>query len=332
MKANLITRIRKLVSSRRSKPATLQYFQRRLFQGLSLLLLAFPAALPYMANAADVTWDGDTSFDWNTGSNWVGDIAPATSGDRAVFDAAGTGTITGDATVEQIRFSGSAGSFILGTLNTDTITFSNQNDASINIEMLTGSAAQTVAADLTVENDAASDVSIVNRDTTNALTISGDYIKPGNTGTARLEFGVLGTSTTTGVINMSGDVINNGTGILQLFTGGNTTLNLSGQVEQQGSNVMQTILLDSSTINVTGSGQLGPGIMSIRQGTLNFDNAGTVNSFDNNITLGSATQADGGNATLTMASGVVVDLNSSLIYNTSTTPGVANTATISGDG
>ena len=311
---------------------------------VAMLGLSF-GSIPLTLTAADVTWDGEVSTIYGNATNWGGDIAPATIGDRAVFSGNNTDVnnnttinLSGNTTVEQVRITAVGGNYTIGAgaIGTDTIIFSNQNNGGINIEMLaavTGN--QTINADLTTTDAGVSDVSFVNRHATLDLIINGEISRNNSvagTGTQRIEFGALGASND-GTVVLNGNISNGGsTGVINLLVGGGSTLELNGIVDQQQGNDLRTIVLDSATINVNATGTLGNGQWDIRQGTVNLLNTTTNQESRSGINIGSTTQSAGGNATLNIGTGVTLDLFNNITYLASTAPGRANTGLVSGNG
>ena len=91
-------------------------FQRRRCSGKRLIALAavmmsVGGSAARSARAAELVWDGgaDANFNWSDGENWVGDLAPAATGDTLAFN----GTIglanTNDAAVTSLVNNATAG-------------------------------------------------------------------------------------------------------------------------------------------------------------------------------------------------------------------------------
>lgn len=283
--------------------------------------------------AVDTTWDGETNGVWANGTNWVGDTTPG-SGDAAIFLDGGNGNTTidlgGAITIDQILFqTATTAAYTIGLgSGTDTITFSDQNNTSANINVATGvTADQIIAADMVTLDSSAADIEISNNSTAANLTINGNFDTGagGTAGTQRLEFGNLG-ETNEGTITMNGNIANTGgTTRLIVFYGGGGTTAFNGIVTT--GNDIRTVLLDGTTVNGGTSAVFADGLTEIRYGTLNLNNTTTPQQFNATLEFGDTTQANG-NSTLNIASGATINLNTGITYVDDNN--TANTANIDG--
>lgn len=92
----------------------------RLFRVSRFFLLFFAAAIPAAGRAAVVTWDGGgADGKWSSAENWVGDVAPAASGDTIIFAGTTNLSVTNDRVTSlgtaaaALTFTNNAGSFVL---------------------------------------------------------------------------------------------------------------------------------------------------------------------------------------------------------------------------
>ena len=83
-----------------------------LFFGLVL------SAAPTPVHAVDAEWlGGSEANNWNSGTNWVDDVAPVASGDTATFNTSTntTPTLSDNVTIESITFNPGASAFTIST-------------------------------------------------------------------------------------------------------------------------------------------------------------------------------------------------------------------------
>jgi fibronectin-binding autotransporter adhesin len=240
-------------------------------------------------------WDGGSAIDskWSRNTNWQGDIAPLLSGSGVTF--AGTTRLTPDMdanySVAGITFTNTAGSFVIGSSTSSTLTNgvngivnNSANAQTLNVPVVLGTA-QTfnlAAGNLTLNSNV---IGGVNLTTTGAgnLTLAG----PGtNTlGNLRLTSGQL--TVAAGVVNVNDTsgtltrIESNATlvvsgGMLNINAGGNGWFPIGVTAGATGA-----VVVAGGTINVINNwgtevgNEAGAGLLTINSGTfLNNDTNG----------------------------------------------------------
>jgi hypothetical protein len=199
-------------------------------------------------NAATYTWDGGSgsNSNWQTGSNWVGDAAPAHGSGAHVFEFGGNNRLTNNAnsggwTLGALSFSSTAGAFNL-TGGELTIGAGGVTNTSSNTQVI----ANQVKLDTTQIWNAAN----------GALTFNGYVGGNGKTltlnGANAITFNNQLNGTGTLNIGGSGNRTFNGyTSATTLNAGGTGTSNYNAQVNTTTVNVTSGTHLFNSSVNVT---------------------------------------------------------------------------------
>jgi T5SS/PEP-CTERM-associated repeat protein/autotransporter-associated beta strand protein len=248
------------------------------------LFFAFAETAPALAKS--VMWQGGTSSDWNTGSNWVWDGGVPGAGDTANIGSVGPGD---SAPVIGVGASGAAGTLVVGGGSTGEL-------------LIQGSLAATQAL---LGNDQASQLAV------GTVTVTGSSASWTNTGdlyVGNYSAGVLnvqnGAHVSANLVNMGAESGSSGTVTLtgsgsaltsaaNLFVGygGSGTLNVGsattvtsvGGVLGNNTGGSGTATIDGGSWN-TGAGTLLVG--GDGQGTLTVQNGGTVTSTGGTIGWG----------------------------------------------
>ncbi|MGJ8652524.1 MAG: autotransporter-associated beta strand repeat-containing protein [Opitutaceae bacterium] len=279
------------------------------FRYFYTLAISLAAALVTPLGAASFTWDGGGANDnFSTPENWVGDIAPSTSGDDLVFT--GNTRLTPSAeqpySVNSISFSNGAGSFSLGgsTLTIGTGDIINSSNTT-----------QTINNALTL---AVSPVFL--------SSPSGNTIYNGNIDTngkdLRSNVGNGDTQTFNGIISGSGRVYAQGIGV--------TTIGSSGQTFTGGFQILAQAEIGGSD-SYLGNGDLifSSGKLTVN-GTANISRPITLNSSGGTLIAGSGspffTGLISGTGQLAIGGGNVRLTNNSNSYTGTTT--INNGATL----
>lgn len=245
------------------------------------------------ANAASYTWNASKSGNWSTGPNWIGDVAPSTTGgEDLIFGGTGgglqlrttTNNISSDYPVNSITFSGSTGYRLTGSSL-----------------LINGNIANTTNRTQTIENNITTGFSPVEMSavsSTSGLSLSGTFTN--NAGinlTGRISFtqAIVGngdvTLGTTANVTLGA---NRSDGIRDLTSGGRLNI---GSNNGTGSMILDTrkanFLSTSTTtlkVGTDSGGAIIPG--------LTFDqivSTGTV-CFSGNLTMNFAQMAIDPNA------------------------------------
>lgn len=208
---------------------------------------------------SNYVWDGgDASVDnWTSVTNWVGDIAPGTSGDSVAFAGSTrlTPSLDADYDVASVTFNNGASSFILGTLgNTLTLSGGLTNN-STSLQTVTVpvvlNAVQTV-------NTASGNISL--GDVNNSAAGTGGLTKTGN-GTLILG----GANTYSGATTVSaGTVVVNSTGAINVNSDAN-----DGQITVGNTAGLNAVLnISGGTVNATRNSGAGGATPAIALGTV----------------------------------------------------------------
>ncbi len=243
-----------------------------------------------------VIWDGSTSANWGTGTNWTGNAIP-TNTQIAVFDNTGAGrpavTLNGNNTIAGLRFDTTAPSYTISGTNTLTLT------GAVPYVQQKSAANETLSfTTLTMGNNTVFDFSGAGNLTVSSAITGGAYslIKDG-TGTGSLI--LSGANTFTG-----GVYINNG--ILQmrsnaaLGNGGTTTI-AAGAALEVANNITA-----NEPISVIGSGVGGAGAIH---------NVGGANTLSGAMTLTGATTIAADTGTTLNLTGGITGTNPGLTLN-----------------
>jgi hypothetical protein len=221
---------------------------------LTLFLMSASATLLWtgITRAADLDWVGDTSSDFQIGTNWETDNLPNFATDILRFrnnsapttvtnvtvslSNSGTGAGT---TLSQILFEGSAPAYTLGG-GTISLPSGTHNNA---IVLSTGSTVtQTIASNILIGNGAAATTSVVNSSITGGLLkITGNITGgtgAGTPGIIAFSFGNVGTHN--GNYQVTGNITAGGA------TGITLTKRGSGTVELSGNNTVGNLFFGST--------------------------------------------------------------------------------------
>ena len=175
---------------------------------LTAIALSFAGLSSYSVHAASRTWDGSSSANWATSSNW--NNLPNTT-DNAVFSSAGGGNTTIDlgvsgVTIAAINFTtntSAAYTIGAGAVGSQTLTLGNSGAVSVDSVVVND---QLFNANLILGTATASNYTLTNSSTTKGLTFAGT-IQGGTGGTAGAKIVAiagLGTTTVEGVISNGG--------------------------------------------------------------------------------------------------------------------------------
>ncbi|MEI6819544.1 MAG: autotransporter-associated beta strand repeat-containing protein [Verrucomicrobiota bacterium] len=201
---------------------------------LTAIALSITGLSSYFVQAASRTWDGSSSANWATSSNW-NNLPNIT--DTAVFSSAGGGNTTIDlgvsgVTIAAINFTTNttaAYTIGAGAVGSQTLTLGNSGAVSVSSVVVND---QLFNANLILGTATASTYTLTNSSTTKGLTFAGT-IQGGTGGTAGAKIVAiagLGTTTVEGVISNGGGSslsLEASSGLLILsgvntFTGGTT--------------------------------------------------------------------------------------------------------------
>jgi fibronectin-binding autotransporter adhesin len=260
---------------------------------------------------AQSTWQGDTSTDYNTGSNWDNSTAPVSSGQSAIFDSTSNSTV-----------------LISSAVSPDGWTFTS-NAPAYNIS---GSAVTLGASGIvdnasgqtiTISNDLGGTCGVAIHDSTGTMTLSGSNSYTGATtidvgGTLAAgsstafspnsDFTVNGTldlagyGNSIGSLSGSGTVTNSSTTNSATLTvgGNNTSSTFNGTLQDGGANPLALTVTGTGTLTLTGANTYSGGTTIDSNATLQVGNGGTSGS------LGSGSVID--NGTLVYNRNVIVTL------------------------
>ena len=238
------------------------------------LALSAPAAF-----AADVTWVGNSSNLWNTGSNWSTSAIPA-NGDTLVFGAPGSAGLStsdniasltvGGAGADGIVFGTAAGSYSLVRSATQTITLGSSSGG-IAVKDLS-SFAQTITAQLTLSSAQTIQVGGTTGSPLSSLTFANSGLIGG--------FGL--TKTGTGVLTLGNSnalaslVVNQGTLSIAADSGLSSTAPVSP--------VANWVTLNGGTLRQTGLTQTINANRGIVLGDATTGSGGTISTTNSNAT------------------------------------------------
>lgn len=273
--------------------------------------------LSFTVLPAAAIWDGGSLADnkWSSAANWVGDAAPAASGSSLVF--AGTTRLTpdmdGNYSATGVTFSNTAGSFVISSSTTGTLTNGSSgvvnNSASaqtLNVPIVLGVAQtfNTAAGDITFSNTVSGGVALT-KVGAGTVTFAGAGTNAfGNTlitnGLFKVGAGVVNILETSGALTK----IDKGSGVE--VSGG--TLNISGGggwfPVGDTADTTNTLTVSGGTVNVTNQygtqvPRIGNGVLTISSGTfLNNDSGNKGLSIgDNGAAQTGIVNLDGGRLT-----------------------------------
>ena len=243
-----------------------------------VILASFFLSLVTHVAAQSDTWSGGTSTIWTDTGNWVSGNLPST-GDTATFLDGGNGNTTIDLStgvaIGLIQFNAGSASYTIGAGSTGAQTLTIDDSGDINLAA--GVAAnQTVAASIILGDGTGSNSIILDNDSTSELLLSGNITS--GSGTAQQTLRAEGT----GFIELAG-IVTAGGSRLTLESRGNLTI--SGNVVGTG-NTQRTIVRNGGVLTTTATGLVGQGNLDLRHGTVDLNNATTVQLFDDGIVLG----------------------------------------------
>ena len=97
----------------------------------TLMVALVISAMPVAAFGQDATWLGQINSNWNSGTNWIGGVAPVSPSQSAIFDTSTNtlSTLSADASIQSITFTTNARPF---TIQTGTNTLSLQGAGIVN--------------------------------------------------------------------------------------------------------------------------------------------------------------------------------------------------------
>jgi autotransporter-associated beta strand protein len=325
-------------------------FHARRTRGLPILLSALlssasiPALvlIPQQARAQS-TWQGGTSSDYNTGSNWSNNTAPVFPGQSAVFDSTSNPNVTVSSAVSPggWTFTSSAPSYSISgsavSLGTAGIV-DNASGQSISILNDLGGTGGVTASDqggtLTLSGN--------NTYTGATVIASGAKLLAGSTSafSSSSGFTVNGTldlgAYNNSIGSLAGDGIvtsSNSFGFTYLSVGGtNLSTTFSGAF-QAGTGIV-VLDLTGGSLTLTGANSIGPGVyIEIDGGTLKVSGLGTLGGANGSLIMyGGTLDLDGMNQSIgaiqidggTVQNGTLVTSNGFYFY-----PAAGTTATVS---
>jgi len=271
-------------------------------------------------------WDNQGDSTWGNNNNWDPTVVPTVGSDILLDNTYVSTNQTIDVGDDRSVRSITIDAPFDYTLNNNTITLDDQGVAGfsgIATSQTGGTGNHTINSDLVANNDI-----FVRNNSDGALTINGELDLNANTVT----FDGTGNSTTaTGVISGTGDVIKNDAG----------TVTLSGNSTYSGGT-----LINNGTLNANNNNALGTGTVELAGGTLGSTNSSTVGNaisltgdagFNGITTSGSITQTGDRNVELTDATlAGSLDLGSNTLTTTVTTDstisGVISSGSLTKDG
>lgn len=280
-------------------------------------------------------WDGGgADNDWTSALNWVGDVAPLTSGNSVVF--AGTTRLApnmnNNYSVSSLTFSNNAGNFVIGTSTGSTLTSGNGGIANnstsaqtLNVPVVLNGA-QTISAaagNLTVNSNlnagsTAMTVAGVSNTTINGAVSGATTLAKNGAGTLSLNGGFTGAgnfSVNAGKVSLGGATTPNG----DLFVGSGTGVSGAMDINAGGSVTMPSTWFfvgvnnGTGVMNVTGNGSMnvlrlfagGAFFNDNGTGTVNIATSGSITGTDG-IFIGEAWSNGRGSGTVNLTNGTVV--------------------------
>jgi len=317
-----------------------------LLAGTALTLLASPVA----AQTAQ-TWNGNSSTDWFTGTNWDSTTVPAT-GDSATLDTVTPNPTVVDGTAggySPVDLSGLNVGFIgtgsLAIKNGASVTISNNNFViGGDLSGVATSANGTVVLDassLSVTGTPATSGTIfVGASGTGSFTVqNGATVSTVDSYVGHL-LGTTGTVTVTGAGTTWTNSDGGGNGQNIVGNEGNGTFNVlnGAMVTVEAGTIVGASPTGTGTINISGIGSTwtASNITLLGGNTLSDGGHGTINVSDggsyvahNQVVIGFK---DGGTGQFNVTSGATVTVDNNAIVNLGLFPGATGTLTISGAG
>jgi autotransporter-associated beta strand protein len=243
-----------------------------------------------------IVWDGSSSSNWNTGTNWTGNAKPGTT-QIAVFNSTGSGrpnvNLNGSNTIAGLKFDTTAPSYTITGSNTLTLS------GTVPYIQQKSSSGQTLAfSTLNLGNNTVADVSgSGNLTISAALTGTSNLIKDG-TGSGKL---ILSgnSSTYTGNIFVNNGVLQiTANNALGSSTTGSSTIYGGAALEING-----TAIASAENISLQGDGIGGGGAIRSLAGT---------NTLSGTLTLTADARINADAGTLTLSNSVTSSNNSNL--------------------
>ncbi len=262
---------------------------------LFLLVIVSVAAFSQVGISQTRTWDGSTSSDWFTASNWSGNNVPDTFSEAAVINGAGGGNqpvIPASSSVSVSSVTVSGGQLTISSTSslTSPITVSGTGIlalqsggaviGNLNVSGGTATIGSTVTGDLSLDSGTLNFGS--------GATITGNYQQSGGTANAG-----SGTLNINGDLSISGGTFTPSSSTVVFGTSSNSTISISG-----GSVAFNDLSLNKST--GTNSLSIATGTSAVVNGTLTLTNgqlggAGSLNCAGNVSVAGTF---DGGSGNL----------------------------------
>jgi autotransporter-associated beta strand protein len=249
-------------------------------------------------NTTFLTWDGGaTDNNWNSGINWVGDVAPVTGASTQKLDFTGNvrlgPVMNNDYSVNALKFDSAAGSFnITATGHTLTLngTLPSIIQQSASSQTITGGTV-ALGANSVVDVSGAGSLTI-----SSTLSGTGSLTKLGG-GTLALS----GNNTNSGAVGVNAGILSVSTSNNVLGTGA-TTVQSGGTLQITDGRTL------TNALTLNGSGAGGIGALDARPG------AGNTATLSQSITLGSDTTIAADNGTLALTGGIT-GANTNLTLN-----------------
>lgn len=263
--------------------ASLIYRLKLLVPSKAIALIVFLLLSVTLVKATTYTWNGTTSTDWATTTNWTPNGNPGS----AVGDIVSIGVVafSGSQPTLSATPANALASITLGTATTSTLTIS----ANYLVGSLTIGAGSTVSESGSITVTFTGD--IVNNGTytasnglhtfaTNPISLYGTLSIPNITVTT---IAVMNNGSLTVGSSLAGTGTLNNASIGTLSLGGTsaiTTLNNGGTTIFTGTTISSTTLTNNGTLNLQGSGAI-TGITNSNGGIVNLSSSGTIAAFTN---------------------------------------------------
>lgn len=300
------------------------------------------------SQAANQTWTGTTSADWEVTTNWSGGAVPgvinpaanALSADTATFNIGLVNGTRGGSTdplifanarnVKNILFDTNAGPYVFGTVGGNTLWLSHTGSVTMNATVQN---AQTFNSPVQIRlpSSTPGTYSFVNNATNSAATLSFNTVQSGAASTRPLTLTLDGSNTGTNTINT---LTRNGGQLINVVKQGTGTWILAGANDLAAG----TTTISGGTLAIQNAGSLGTGTNTVGTGTLRLDNSITVaknltlndggglasnngaNVWQGNVVVGAAVangtfSAVGAGDTLTISTGTISGGQASSVMN-----------------
>ncbi len=305
--------------------------------GVGLAVAAVPAA-----QAADFTWNG-ADDDYNTNANWSPATAPTAAGQSAVFDAAGSSTVTvtlGPIAPDRWTFNPTAQSFSISvadvnfrtTIGILSLANSGQFISIGNNIGETGASAQVQIAgastlQLSGSNTYTGGTSVVggtvqvtniNSVGTGAVLLDGGTFQ--SNGIANLDFtNNFSVTTSGGILDANGTVLKLSGTVSDFGGGGFVAVTDSsgsfGTVVLSGTNTYTSgTSVTNATVRVTNTSSVGSGVVLLNGGTFQVDGLSSL-TFTNNFLVAAVGGGVDNNGTVLTLSGVIADVGGPGVLN-----------------